>query len=71
MANHYARVRSEGMFEPGCLSEVMAGCVLVGASYALSTAQSHAVGYTAATVSPAPLGVKAFVCLNEANSKSE
>ena len=36
------------MFEVACGSEVMTGCLLVGASYALLTTQTHAVGAVAA-----------------------
>ena len=39
---------SEGVLEVACGSEVMTGCLLVGASYALLTTQTHAVGAVAA-----------------------
>ena len=48
-ANQYAGgVRNEGAFDLGCRSEVMTGCLLVGASYALLNTQTHAVGAVAA-----------------------
>ena len=39
---------SEGVFEVAGGSKVMTGCLLVGASYALLTTQTHAVGAVAA-----------------------
>ena len=39
---------SDDVFEVACGSEVMTGCLLVGASYALLTTQTHAVGAVAA-----------------------
>ena len=42
------RLNFEGMFEPGYWSEVMTGCLLVGASYALLNTQTHVVGAAAA-----------------------
>ena len=36
------------MFEPGFRSEVMTGCLLVGASYALLNTRTNAVGAVAA-----------------------
>ena len=41
-------VRNAGASGVACRSEVMTGCLLVGASYALLTTQTHAVGAVAA-----------------------
>lgn len=46
--HEYAGFRNDGVFEPGFRSEVMTGCLLVGASYALLNTQTHAVGAVAA-----------------------
>ena len=41
-------IRDRGLAVSGCRSEVMTGCLLVGASYALLNTQTHAVGAVAA-----------------------
>ena len=41
-------IRGQGLAVSGCRSEVMTGCLLVGASYALLNTQTNAVGAVAA-----------------------
>ena len=41
-------IRDWGIAVPVCRSQVMTGCLLVGASYALLNTQTHAVGAVAA-----------------------
>ena len=41
-------IRDRGIAVPVCRSQVMTGCLLVGASYALLNTQTHAVGAVAA-----------------------
>ena len=41
-------IRDRGLAVSGCRPEVMTGCLLVGASYALLNTQTHAVGAVAA-----------------------